>query len=58
MGRASWLAATRMAANEDVAVRFLRASFEGWMHCRDNPDECVEIVLDQGTILGEGHQPG
>ena len=26
------------------------------MHCRDNPDECVGIVLDQGTILGEGHQ--
>ena len=28
----------------------------GWMHCRDNPEECVSIVLDQGTILGEGHQ--
>jgi len=26
------------------------------MYCRDNADECVQIVLDQGTILGEGHQ--
>lgn len=25
------------------------------MHCRDNFDECIDIVLNQGTILGEGH---
>ena len=57
MARASWLADdTDGTPNEDIAVCFLRASFQGWMHCRDNPDECVDIVLDQGTILGEGHQ--
>jgi NitT/TauT family transport system substrate-binding protein len=41
--------------NQDLAVRFLRASFKGWIHCRDNPDECVEIVLEAGTALGRGH---
>ncbi len=57
MARESWLAdETNGVANEQIATCFLRASFEGWIHCRDNPDECVDIVLDQGTILGEGHQ--
>jgi NitT/TauT family transport system substrate-binding protein len=48
----SWLA---QEGNEDIAVRFLRASFRGWIYCRDNFDECVEIVLDNGPTLGEGH---
>jgi NitT/TauT family transport system substrate-binding protein len=57
IARESWLAEeTNGVANEQIATCFLRASFEGWMHCRDNPEECVGIVLDQGTILGEGHQ--
>ena len=43
-------------ANQDVAKRFLKASFRGWMYCRDNPDDCVQIVLDNGPTLGEGHQ--
>lgn len=43
-------------ANEDLTVRFLRASFRGWMHCRDNPEECVEITFNRGSILGQGHQ--
>ena len=57
IARESWLASdTNGVPNEQIATCFLRASFEGWMECRDNPDGCVEIVLDQGTILGEGHQ--
>jgi NitT/TauT family transport system substrate-binding protein len=48
----SWLAE---AGNEAIAVRFLRASFRGWIYCRDNFDECVDIVLDNGPTLGEGH---
>lgn len=48
-----WLAEE---GNEDIAVKFLKASFRGWIHCRDNFDECVEIVLDNGTTLGESHQ--
>lgn len=50
--RESWLAEE---GNEDIAVRFLRASFRGWIYCRDNFDECVQIVLDNGSTLGEGH---
>ena len=50
--RESWLAEE---GNEDIAVRFLRASFRGWMFCRDNFDACVQHVLDNGPTLGEGH---
>ena len=42
--------------NQDIATRFLKASFKGWIFCRDNPDECLQIVLDNGPTLGEGHQ--
>ena len=42
--------------NQDVAKRFLKASFKGWIYCRDNPDDCVQYVLDAGPTLGEGHQ--
>jgi NitT/TauT family transport system substrate-binding protein len=51
--RAAWLAEP---GNEDIAVRFLKASFLGWMYCRDNQEECVQITLDAGTTLGAGHQ--
>lgn len=50
--RQSWLSEE---GNEDVALRFLRASFRGWIFCRDNFDQCVNIVLDNGPTLGEGH---
>ncbi|MCL4267234.1 MAG: ABC transporter substrate-binding protein [Anaerolineae bacterium] len=50
--RGDWLAE---AGNEDIAVRFLRGTFQGWMFCRDNFDACVNIVLDNGPTLGEGH---
>ena len=49
----AWLS---QAGNEDVATRFLRASFKGWMWCRDNFDACVQVVLDNGPTLGKGHQ--
>jgi len=51
--RKAWLAE---AGNEDIAVKFLRATFKGWMFCRDNAAKCVEHVLAAGTTLGEGHQ--
>ena len=50
---ADWIAEE---GNEDVAQRFLEASFQGWIHCLDNFDECVQIVLDHGSTLGESHQ--
>lgn len=48
----SWLAEEGSA---DIAERFLRAAFRGWIYCRDNFDACVQIVLDNGPTLGEGH---
>jgi len=42
--------------NEDVAVRFLRASFRGWIFCRDNPDACIGYTVDAGSTLPAGHQ--
>jgi NitT/TauT family transport system substrate-binding protein len=42
--------------NQDIAKRFLKASFRGWLYCRDNPEDCLRIVLDNGPTLGEGHQ--
>ena len=49
----AWIAE---AGNEDIAERFLTASFQGWIHCLDNFDECVDIVLDNGSVLGKSHQ--
>ena len=49
----SWIADE---ANQDIARRFLKASFKGWAFCRDNPDPCLQHVLDSGPTLGEGHQ--
>lgn len=50
--RESWLAEE---GNEEIATRFLKASFEGWIFCRDNFDACVADVLNNGPTLGEGH---
>jgi NitT/TauT family transport system substrate-binding protein len=51
--RASWLAEP---GNEDIAVKFLAGAFEGWMYCRDNPEDCVQYTVDAGSTLGLGHQ--
>jgi NitT/TauT family transport system substrate-binding protein len=51
--RKAWLA---QSGNEDIAVKFLRATFRGWIFCRDNPAKCVDEVLAAGTTLGKGHQ--
>lgn len=48
----SWIS---QEGNEETAVKFLRATFRGWMFCRDNFDACVEHVLAAGPTLGEGH---
>ncbi len=51
--RASWLS---QAGNEDVAKNFLKASFQGWIYCRDNPTDCIQYTVEQGSTLGAGHQ--
>jgi NitT/TauT family transport system substrate-binding protein len=42
--------------HEDLAAKFLKASFKGWIYCRDNPDACVQTVLSNGSQLGASHQ--
>jgi NitT/TauT family transport system substrate-binding protein len=49
----AWLA---KSGNEDVATKFLAASFQGWMWCRDNAAACVDIVMKQDAKLPKGHQ--
>lgn len=51
--REAWLAEE---GNEDVAERFLRASFRGWIFCRENAEQCIEYTVDAGSTLGAGHQ--
>jgi len=51
--RAAWLAED---GNDEIAVKFLRATFRGWIYCRENAEECVNLVLAAGSTLGAGHQ--
>jgi len=51
--RGDWISDTN---NQDIATRFLKASFKGWAFCRDNLQKCVDIVLAAGPTLGQGHQ--
>jgi NitT/TauT family transport system substrate-binding protein len=51
--RKAWL---DEGTNRDVAVRFLRASFKGWIYCRDHQDDCIQYTVDAGSQLGAGHQ--
>jgi NitT/TauT family transport system substrate-binding protein len=56
---AIWADAGRLADDpeyRDLAVSFVAASMEGWIHCRDNVEECQQIVLDAGPTLGASHQ--
>ncbi len=49
-----WLNAS--SANQATATKFLKASFQGWIYCRDHVADCTNIVLKNGTALGHGHQ--
>ena len=51
--RADWLA---QPGNEDVATRFIKATVQGWIYCRDNPADCIQYTVNAGSQLGAGHQ--
>jgi NitT/TauT family transport system substrate-binding protein len=51
--RGDWI---REAKNQATAVKFLEASFKGWIYCRDHLAECTNIVLRNGPALPKGHQ--
>jgi NitT/TauT family transport system substrate-binding protein len=43
-------------ANSQTITNFLKASLQGWVYCRDHVSDCTNIVLQNGTALGHGHQ--
>jgi NitT/TauT family transport system substrate-binding protein len=45
-----------LKANTDIAERFIAASDQGWIYCRDHVQDCTNIVLQNGPTLGKGHQ--
>ena len=48
-----WLA---KPGNRDLAVRFLEASFLGWVFCRDYPAECVRILHERVPAVNESRR--
>ena len=53
--RDAWL---KQPGNEDIATRFLRASFKGWMFCRDNAAKCVQPQQTPGRRSAPGTRLG
>ena len=51
--RGDWI---KNKANQALAVKFLEATFKGWIYCRDHYKQCTNIVVSQGTALPRGHQ--
>ena len=39
-----------------IAVKFVAASIQGWVFCRDNAEACRDIVIAKGSKLGASHQ--
>jgi len=44
------------AAYAEQTTKFVKASIKGWIYARDNAQEAANIVVDQGSSLGESHQ--
>ena len=44
------------SSHSATITAFLKASFQGWIYCRDHVSDCTNIVLKNGTALGHGHQ--
>ena len=55
---AIWASTERLADADYQALtqQFVTASLKGWIYCRDNVQECTDIVLAAGTKLGASHQ--
>jgi NitT/TauT family transport system substrate-binding protein len=55
---AIWASEERLAdpAYQDLTQAFVTASLKGWIYCRDNAQECADIVTANGSKLGASHQ--
>lgn len=39
-----------------TTVKFLTASYQGWIYCASNPQDCRDMVVAAGSKLGASHQ--
>jgi len=56
---AIWANADKLASDKTYAAnteKFIKASIEGWIYARDNPDKAAAIVTAAGSTLGTSHQ--
>ncbi|MET8151979.1 ABC transporter substrate-binding protein [Actinoplanes sp. NPDC049668] len=43
-------------AYQQQTVKFLLGTVKGWAYCRDNAEECRDLVVKKGSKLGKSHQ--
>jgi NitT/TauT family transport system substrate-binding protein len=43
-------------ANPEVAKGFVKATIQGWIYCREHPEECIDLVLEAGPALPRNYQ--
>ena len=55
---AIWASEERLSdpAYQDMTQRLVTASLKGWIYCRDNAQECADIITANGSKLGASHQ--
>jgi NitT/TauT family transport system substrate-binding protein len=55
---AIWANTTKLQdpAFQDTTVKFLTASYQGWIYCASHPTDCRDMVVQAGSKLGASHQ--
>lgn len=56
---AIWANSEKLASDEEYQAtteKFIKASLKGWIFARDNPEKARDIVVAQGSQLGNSHQ--
>ena len=56
---ALWADAKKLKSDktyQDTTTKFLTASLQGWIYCRDNAQACADLVVAKGSKLGKSHQ--
>ncbi|TML07075.1 MAG: ABC transporter substrate-binding protein [Actinobacteria bacterium] len=56
---AIWANGPKLASDktyQETTTKFLQASFQGWIYCRDNAQACADLVVAKGSKLGKSHQ--
>jgi NitT/TauT family transport system substrate-binding protein len=53
-----WANTTKLKdpAFQATTVKFLTASYQGWIYCATNPQDCRDMVVKAGSKLGASHQ--